>query len=339
MLKNLLLIIAFLSPIREAFSQVVRTDTIPDVRNEALNIDTSFDYDELLNELEMFLDSLLLPRSNFVASISMGKGYFNYSKASGQQLKTRDGLVYSPTIGYYHRTGPGLTLSGNVTDDGEKFNFYQLAITPSFDFIQNVNWIGGISYTRYFAKKSLPFYLSPLQNEVNAYFTWRKPWLQPGVTASYGWGSRTEYQKRERFIRLLLLRRGIAYVARSEEIADLSLSASVRHSFYWMNVGSQRNYLKLTPQLLFAAGSQRFGFNRATSSSVANVRRESSLMYNRGDISIDEKFKFQPLSASLYLRPEYNIGKIFIQPQFILDYYFPADDLAALFSINAGIIL
>jgi hypothetical protein len=229
-------------------------------------------------------------------------------------------------------------VTGNITNDGEKLNFYQLAITPSFDFIQNFNWIGGVSYTRYFAKKSLPFYLSPLQNEVNAYFTWRKSWVQPGITASYGWGSRTEYKERERFIRLLLLRRGIVYVAKNQEIADLSISASVRHSFYWMNVGSERNYLKFTPQLSFTAGSQRFGFNRSTSSSAVNIRRETSFLYNRGDISIDEKFKFKPLSASVYLRPEYNIGRFFIQPQFILDYYFPAKDLAALFSINAGII-
>ncbi|MGZ8557634.1 MAG: hypothetical protein ACXWWC_04855, partial [Chitinophagaceae bacterium] len=57
-----------------------------------------------------------------------------------------------------------------------------------------------------------------------------------------------------------------------------------------------------------------------------------------GDVSIDEKLKFQPLSVSLYLRPEYNIGKFFIQPQFILDYYIPAENLTALLSLNVGVV-
>ena len=90
--------------------------------------------------------------------------------------------------------------------------------------------------------------------------------------------------------------------------------------------------------MAFSAGTQKFGFNRTTSTYV-NIRNSGDRLYNSGDISADEKLKFQPLSVSLYLRPEYNIGKFFIQPQVILDYYFPAEDVTALFSINAGIIL
>lgn len=338
MIRNCLITTAFALVAFTSQSQVDPRDTVP-VGTE-LAIDTSFDYDELMSDLELFLDSLLAPRSYFMASVSAGKGYFNYLRGTNTKLETRQGTAFSPTIGYYHRSGPGLTLSGNITDDGEKLNFYQYSISPSFDFIQSFDWIGGVSYTRYFAKESLPFYLSPLQNEFNAYFTWRKSWLQPGITAGYGWGSRTEYKKRERFIRLLRLRRGSVVNSSSrQDISDFTVSASVRHSFYWMNVGSEKNYLKFTPQFSFSAGTQQFGFNRTTSTYPVNVRRETFLLYNSGDISMDEKLKFQPLSVTMYLRPEYNIGRFFIQPQFILDYYFPAEDMAALFSIGAGIIL
>ncbi|MGZ5221184.1 MAG: hypothetical protein ACXWC7_13940 [Chitinophagaceae bacterium] len=323
------------------FSQTIPGDTVPPSPKENLDFDTTFDYDELLDELDIFLDSLLMPRSYFLTSISAGSGYFNYVKRSNN-LETMKKGVLTPTVGYYHKRGPGLSLSGNIIDDGDQLNLYQFSISPSFDFIQNHDWVSGLSYTRYFTKDSLPFYSSPLQNEFNAYVLWRKPWLQPGITASYGWGSRTEYKKQEKYIRLLRLRRRLGYVFTTntqEDISDFSIAASIRHSFYWMHILGEKNYLKFTPQLSFSAGTQKFGFNRTTSTYPVNVRNSINLLYNTGDVSVDEKLKFQPLSLSLYLRPEYNIGKFFIQPQFILDYYIPAENLAALFSINAGIIL
>lgn len=341
MLKNYFVATGFILLSVAGFSQTTPHDTVPVSPNENLDFDTTFDYDELLDELDIFLDSLLMPRSYFLASVSAGSGYFNYSKRNNK-LETLKKNVYTPTVGYYHKTGPGLTLSGNITDDGQQLNLYQFSVIPSFDFIQSQDWVGGVSYTRYFTKDSLPFYSSPLQNEFNAYVIWRKGWLQPGITASYGWGSRSEYEKREKFIRLLRLKRRLGYVFTTntqEDISDFSVAASVRHSFYWMHILGEKNYIKFTPLLSFSAGTQKFGFNRTTSTYPVNVRNNANLLYNTGDVSVDEKLKFQPLSLSLYLRPEYNIGKFFVQPQFILDYYIPAENLAALFAINAGIIL
>ncbi len=341
MLKNYFVAAGFVLLSVVGFSQTSPSDTVPVSPKENLDFDTTFDYDELLDELDIFLDSLLMPRSYFLASVSAGSGYFNYVRRNNKLETVKKG-VFTPTIGYYHKKGPGLTLSGNIIDDGEQVNLYQFSVTPSFDFIQNHDWVSGISFTRYFTKDSLSFYSSPLQNEFNAYVLWRKPWLQPGITASYGWGSRTEYNKQEKYIRLLRLKRRRGYIFTTntqEDISDFSVAASVRHSFYWMHILGEKNYLKFTPQLSFSAGTQKFGFNRTTSTYPVNVRNSGNILYNTGDVSVDEKLKFQPLSLSLYLRPEYNIGKFFIQPQFILDYYIPAENLAALFSINAGIIL
>lgn len=341
MFKNYFVAAGFVLLSVAGFSQTIPRDTVPVSPKENLDFDTTFDYDELLDELDIFLDSLLMPRSYFLASISAGSGYFNYFKRN-DKLETVKKSVYTPTLGYYHKTGPGLTLSGNITNDGQKINLYQFSVSPSFDFIQDHNWVGGISYTRYFTKDSLPFYSSPLQNEFNAYVVWRKPWLQPGITASYGWGSSSEFEKRKGYILLLRRKRLLAYnftTTTQEDISDFSIAASVRHSFYWMHISGEKDYIKFTPQLAFSAGTQKFGFNRTTSTYPVNVRTDAYLLYNSGEVSVDEKLKFQPLSLSLYLRPEYNIGKFFVQPQFILDYYIPAEKLAALFSINAGIIL
>ena len=81
----------------------------------------------------------------------------------------------------------------------------------------------------------------------------------------------------------------------------------------------------LHPQISFTSGTQKFGFNQTTSTYAANLRNATNVLYNTGDVYLDDQLKFQPLSLTLYLRREYSIGKFFIQPQFIFDYYFPAN--------------
>ena len=55
-----------------AFNQVRAQKTQP-------SVDTSiYDYDELFNELDAFLDSLMSPRSYTVINVGVGTGFFNY---------------------------------------------------------------------------------------------------------------------------------------------------------------------------------------------------------------------------------------------------------------------
>jgi hypothetical protein len=234
-------------------------------------------------------------------------------------------------------------LSGSLVNDGDRRRVYQYAITPSFDFIQSRKAIGGFAYTRYVTKDSLTFYTSPLQKEVSGYFLWRKAWLQPGLTATYGWGSRTDLQKRVRYIQLLNRRRLGAIITTTnteESIADFSLTTSLRHTFYWTDLSGKNDYIKFTPMLAFASGTQQYGFNQTTGTYAVTARNSGDVKYNTGNVNLDDKLKFQPLSLTLYLRPEYTIGKFFLQPQLILDYYFPGteNNLTTLFSINTGFL-
>jgi hypothetical protein len=316
-----------------------RPDTLPAAIDRDLAVDTSLDYDDVLSDLDSFLDSLLAPRSYFLMNASAGNGYFNYKNNGNTGLETKKKLVFSPALGYYHKTGPGITVSGNIIDDGRKYNLYQYAISPSFDFIRSRRWVANISYTRYIIKNELPFYITPLENEVNAWFLWRKAWLQPGLSANYGWGSRSDLEKRERYIELFNIRRGGTIVTTSS-IADFSATASLRHTFYWLALLKYNDYLRFTPLLAFSAGTQKFGFNQTTGIHTINSRNSDNSKYNTGNVNLDDRLKFQPLSATLYLRPEYATGKFFIQPQLILDYYFPgtSKNLTVLFSLNAGLM-
>jgi len=124
-----------------------------------------------------------------------------------------------------------------------------------------------------------------------------------------------------------------------ESISDFTISASLRHSFYWLDISKRHDYIRFMPLLIFTAGTQKYGFNESTSSYIV-VNNSDKVEFNRGNASLGNDYKFQPLSLTIYLRPEYSIGKFFIQPQFILDYYFPALEkkLTSLFAVNVGFL-
>lgn len=341
MLKNCTTILIFLMLGIISFSQGKATDSTYSKVNDDIAFDTTINYDELFDDLESFLDSLLSPHSYLMGSVSLGRGYYNVRSKSDVFLETAEKFTMTPMLGYFHRGGLSVNLTGNMMYDEKKFNLYQVALTPGYDYIENRNLATGITYTRYFTKDSLNFYTTPIQNELYAYFTYRKWWLRPSVAVSYGWGSRTDYNEREALIQDLRLRRsGITRVNSTESVSDFSLITSVRHDFYWLDVLSYKDHIRFTPQLSFISGTQKFGFNQSANTYATVVRTGANVLYNSENVYLDDKLEFQPLSLTMFLRGEYSFGKFFIQPQYILDYYFPATEknFSTLFSFNMGFI-
>ena len=161
------------------------------------------------------------------------------------------------------------------------------------------------------------------------------------LALSYGWGSRNDFEEREVLIQdLRLRRRGFTYINTEEKVSDFSVMASVRHDFYWLDVLANKDHIRFTPQLSFTSGTQKFGFNQTSATYATSIRSTSNVLYNTDNFYLDDQLKFQPLSLTLFLRGEYNIGKVFIQPQVAFDYFFPATEkrFNSLFSLNAGIM-
>lgn len=324
-----------------AQSQTNPLDTLSKSEREALMIDTTIDYDELFTDFETFMDSILSPRSYFMPSLSISRGYFNFTSKNTELLDPVSKTTYTPMMTWYHKSGIGLSATGYLINDGQHPNLYQWSLTPSFDYLTNHDLATGLSYSRYFSKDSLPFYTSPLKNELYGYFTWRKWWVRPMVALSYGWGSRSDYEEREELIQSLRLRpRGYTYINTKESISDFTLLTSIRHDFYWLNLFGYNDHARVTPQINFTSGTQKFGFNRKSDTYGTTVLTSTNVLYSSENTYLDDQLEFQPLSLSFYLRTEYSIGKFFIQPQFMLDYYFPAEtkNFSTLFSVNMGIV-
>jgi len=342
MLKKCVIIFSFILVGVTLHAQNNSSDTTINPVGDNLYMDTTLDYDKLFSEFSSFLDSILTPQSYFLASVSVGKGNFNSTNKNTFIVSSSKQLIYLPTIGYYHRNGLGLTAASYITEDEGKMALYQFAITPSYDYLNNRDLATGISFTKYITKDSLSFYTTPLQNEVYGYFTYRKWWMKPMVAFSYGWGSRSDYEERESLIEdLRLRRRGFTYINSEETVSDFSITTSVRHDFYWLHVFSKKDHIRLSPQLSFTSGTQKFGFNQSSNTYVTVLRTGNNVLYNSDNAYLDDKINFQPLSLNMYLRTEYSIGKFFIQPQVTFDYYFPAatNNFNTLFSVNAGVIL
>lgn len=307
-------------------------------------VDTTFedlDYDDLFNELDKLLDSLTAPRNFVMFNIGVGNNYFNYESKSSYTVEARKKITYAPTLSYFSKTGLGISATSVIVDDGVNLNPYQFNFTGSYDYLRNTKFLTGIAYTRFVTKDSLPFYTSPLKNELYAYFNYRKLWFKPSVAASYGWGSRSAYDQRQEYITSLRLTlNGFTRVDTRESVNDFNLITSVRHDFYWLDVLGKHDYIRFTPQIVFTSGTQKFGFNQTSSTYATIPRTNTNFLYSSDKVYLDDQLYFQPLSLSTYLKAEYSKGKFFIQPQLIFDYYFPATEknFTTAVVMNAGVI-
>ena len=299
------------------------------------------DYDALFNELDALLDSLTAPRNFVLFNMAMGNNYFNYESGTSNLLQSKKKITYTPTLAYFSKTGLGLSLTTVIVDDGENINPYQTYVTASYDYLKDPHFITGVAFTHFFTKDSLPFYTSPLKREIYGYFTYKKSWFKPSVALSYGWGSRSDYEEREDYITSLRLGlKGFTRVNTKESVNDFNLMTSVRHDFYWMDVFANNDYIRLSPQILFTSGTQKFGFNQTSNSFATVPRTGANILYNTDNVYLDDQLYFQPLSLSAYVKTEYVIGKFFLQPQLVFDYYFPSADknFSTGFIMNAGVI-
>ncbi|MCX8020614.1 MAG: hypothetical protein N2747_09000 [Chitinophagaceae bacterium] len=304
-------------------------------------IDTSINYEEFFRDFEEFMDSILSPHSYLLFSVSANRGYFNYESERSFDITTMKKITYSPVIGYYHKSGAGISATGYLIHDGENLNFFQGAISPGYDYLKNRNFATGFTYTRFFTKKSLPFYTTPIQNEWYAYFVYRKRALKPFVSVNYGWGSRTDFEERQAFIEdIRLTRRGYMYINTKETVRDFSVLCALRYDLYRLDVLKRNDFIRFSPQLNFTMGTQKFGFNQTSTLYALSLRSANSVLQNTQYFSFEDNLYFQPLSATLMIRGEYSVGKFFVQPQLIFDYYFPAvkKRINTLFAVNTGVL-
>ena len=302
-----------------------------------LHKDSTTVMDSLMKDFHRYMDSISKPRSFFTVSVGIGTGYFSYENKSDFKFTTAKKPLLSPMVGYYHRSGFGINGAAFMVLGGASTELYQYAVSPSYDYVRSRYISTGISFTKYFDKDSLPFYTTPIQQELFTYFTIKKWKLRPSLAVSYGWGSKKEYERRQVLLWNRWLQqseRGFITIENEESVHDLAAILSLKYNFMWYSLLNKEDGLMLTPVLMFTGGTQRFGFNTSYQS-PSTVIRNNFLPSNQ---QITEQTGFGAQSISFILRADYSIGKFFIMPQFLLDFYLPEaeDRFTSAYSVVAG---
>jgi hypothetical protein len=267
----------------------------------------------------------------------IGTGFFSFNDKNTVTVNTEKKLIFSPSVGYFHKSGLGIAASAfALLNNG--MNFYQYSFSPSFDYIKK-SFSTGIAYTRYLTKDSLSFYTTPIQNEVFAYFSYKKWWVRPTLSLSYGWGSKEEEEKRQVIRRARLLEYSYYVTVKNEmSVRDFSATISVRKDIDWYNVLGKSDNVTLTPIAMLNAGTQNYGFNTSYSYNFSPVRANS--LPSNSDISDNTQFALQ--SACMALRGSYLKGRFLLQSQVLFDYFLQdlqdsGSKLNTVYSITAGV--
>jgi hypothetical protein len=333
-MKKLLMLIVFTAAMQPGFSQKGgKLDSL------FAKGDTTAILDSLLKDFDTYLDSLAGKKSFFTVNLGIGTGFFSFNDKNTVTVNTEKKLIFSPSIGYFHKSGLGISASAfSLLNNG--MNFYQYSVSPSFDRIKK-SFSTGIAYTRYFTKDSLDFYTTPIQNEVFAYFSYKKWWVRPTLSLSYGWGSREEEEKREAFRLARIWERTRSYyvtIKNKTSVRDFSATISVRKDIDWYNVLRKHDNITLTPIAMLNAGTQNYGFNTSYSYNFSPVRANS--LPSNSDISDNTQFALQ--SACMALRGSYLKGRFLLQSQVLFDYFLQdvqdsGSKLNTVYSITAGL--
>ena len=300
-------------------------------------MDSLIQNDEFLKMLDKMDDV----ESYFRINIGIGNRLFSGNNKAVQNLDTKNQLVFTPSVGYFHKSGLSLSFAGYLLSENSKFNFYQYALSPAYSYSKGKVVDAMVSYIHYFKEASYIASGSPFDNEVYASLLFKKPFINPGFSAGYSSGNYNEIVNVDTTVingnRLI----HIKYIdSANTKVSSFSLSASIEHDFKFYKLLAKTDGLRLTPQLLLISGINNYAVSHKSSAQLYNSYTQKKLKKLRRFQSSASESKYEIQSVGLDLDLNYSIGKFYIEPEIYLDYYLPKTDSKAftqIFNFNIGI--
>ncbi|MEO8763896.1 MAG: hypothetical protein ABI416_06405 [Ginsengibacter sp.] len=300
--------------------------------------------DSLLQNDEMLklIGDFGKPVSYFRANLGAGNQLYSSDDKAVESLQNTRQLIISPSIGYYHKSGFGMSLAGFLLSENKKTDFYQYSISPFYNYSRSKIVEASLSYTHYFQKNIYSANTSPIQNELYGNIVFKKPWLKPGIATGYALGTYHEIINIDTFVRIANQRIHIKYIDTTTiKLSSFSLAGTVEHTFAFYNVFSKKDGLTFVPQFSLIAGINSYKISHK--SSVANYnaftkRLSKRIRHFQSQSAQNSKFEAQSLSLDLDLN--YFTGIFYFEPEFYLDYYLPKTHdkrVTQIFNFNIGI--
>lgn len=268
------------------------------------------------------------------------------NKLSGSQNKATESLqnspqfVVTPSVGYYHKSGFGISFTGFLLNENSKTNFYQYTLTPSFSY--NKGKVADVlfSYTHYFEKNSYSYNTSPIQNEFYGNILFKKTWLKPGIAAGFSTGKYHEIIHIDTTIKVLNQLIHINYTdTTTTKISSYSLAGSLEHSFTFFDLFSIKDGIILTPQLSLISGINTYDISHTSSLANYNTYTKKRLKRIRHFQAQQNNKNYQLQSIGFDMDVNYSIGKFYFEPDIYLNYYLPKTNdnrFTQIFNFNIG---
>ncbi len=275
-------------------------------------------------------------------NIAMGNSIFsvNNNSLNAEQAQTSK-IFFTPSAGYYHKSGLGIAFSSYLSNDSGKAAMYQYAVNPFYVYDGKMVE-AGLSYTRYLPGTSVSsFSVSPYKNDVYANVKLKKNWLQPGLALGFANGKFEEYFDSTFSIntpsgpRLVRVKDTI-----TTRLKDFSIILSFEHKFNFVKLFTAKDQLQLVPAIMLNASSQNWNVVHSNSLNKRSPVVQNLLKRNYGNGN--ERSPFQLQSVAFLTQATYSIANFYLLPQLYLDYYIPqttSKKLTAVYSITAGITL
>ena len=308
------------------------------LRNDAQttpeNTLTEKDSLKILSELMKLLDEGDKPVSFAFANVGIGNRIFSVKNNALNAFQgAASAVIYSPSVGYFHKTGLSLTAGANLLNDGGGLGVNQYSLSPSFDLTGNKDIAFGISYAHYFVKDKYSTFSSPIQNDFYTAFIYKKTWLRPGIALGYATGEYKEAKYKDTVV--AGIRRQL-YDSINYKLNIFSFLLTASHEFTWYNILSKSDGLTFTPTLMANAGSGNTSISHNTNATIL-----FNFLNKRGRIPKIQKSKFELQSIGLNMDLGYSIGNFSFGPQLYIDYYLPAIDpetkrFTPVFTFNIG---
>jgi hypothetical protein len=280
-------------------------------------------------------------RSSYVRiNIGIGNKLYSGNNKSIESLENNKQLIVSPSVEYHHKSGFGIGFTGYLGSDNNKTNFFQYALSPSYNYTRGKIADASISYTHYFITNIYNSNSSPIQDDFYGSILFKKPLLKPGIAAGYSSGKYHEIISIDTTVKIVNQEIHINYTdSLVIDLSSISVAGSVEHEFDFYNLFSKKDGLSFTPQVILISGINKYTVHHNSSLSNYTSFTKKRIRRLRHFQSQDSnKYELQSLGLDLDLN--YSIGKFYIEPELYFDYYLPNTNdnrFTQIFNFNIGI--
>ncbi len=325
---------SFIAIMLLSFSFTKAQDTTYFTPEEKRLLDSMLKTDDFINLFEK------RKTSYFDFNIGLSNGVFSLKNNSlNAEQAQKNKLYYTSSVGYYNKNGFSVSMNGFFVNDNKQMKLFQYAINPAYIYTDKKK-SAGISYTRYVNAMKTSFEANPYQNDLYAFYIYKKFWLMPSLSMGFSNGRYVDY-----FDSVFSLPPMPPLPPAQTRVIDtsttkfqnFSFTLSGSHQWNFYHLFKKKDEIELKPSIMLNFNSQVYNVKH-----TGNVDRQPPGLRNLFKNEFGNGVSKQPLrlqSIAFLFTADYEIGNFIISPEFYADYYFPkttTKHFSAIYSLNVG---